>query len=164
MINISLASTMLQIALTVMRTYIESRWLKESTLSYLMTKMTANNNWIPFVHLIVKRDCMNNINFGDMAIVIPFISHVFGFQMITQYEFSDNTLSYLLNELTLWSSEMRGQVNPHANYRLIFSKHCLNEVSLNTFVHFVQNFPEDVFMLEIQLDWNEFYKTKDEKG
>jgi hypothetical protein len=74
-----------------------------------MTKMTANNNWIPFIHLIAKRDCTININYGDLSIVIPFVSHALGFQMMTLYEFSDNTLSYLLNELKLWSSEIRGQ-------------------------------------------------------
>ena len=134
--------------MTVIKTYIESCWLKESTLSYLMTKMTANNNWIPFVHLITKRDCKVNINYGDLSIVIPFMSHVFGFQMVTLFEFSDNTMMYLLNELKLWSSEIRDK-NKRQRYRLIFNKNCLNEVSLNTFVHFVQNFPEDVFILEV---------------
>ena len=94
--------------MTVILTYVESRWLQESTLSYLMTKMTANNNWIPFVHKITKRDCQLNINYGDLSVVIPFISHVFGHQTITHYEFSDKTLMYLLNELKLWSSEVRG--------------------------------------------------------
>jgi len=74
-----------------------------------MTKMTANNNWIPFIHLVAKRDVQININYGDLSIVIPFVSHALGFQMVTQYEFSDNTLSYLLNELKLWSSELTGQ-------------------------------------------------------
>lgn len=74
-----------------------------------MTKMTANNNWIPFIHKIAKRDCKININYGDLSIVVPFISHALGHQIVTQYEFSDNTLMYLLNELKLWSSEVRGQ-------------------------------------------------------
>ena len=78
-VNVSLSSTLFQVLLTVGLTYIESCWLKESTLSYLMTKMTANNNWIPFVHLITRRDCEVNINYGDLSIMIPFISHVFGF-------------------------------------------------------------------------------------
>jgi hypothetical protein len=64
------------------------------------------------------------------------------------FEFSDNTMSYLLNELNLWSSEIRDQSDKH-RYRLIFNKNCLNDVSLNTFLHFVQNFPEDVFTLEV---------------
>ena len=82
-INISLATTLLAIISTLTVTYIESRWLQESTLSYLMTKMTANNNWIPFIHLIAKRDCTININYGDLFIVIPFVSHALGFQMFT---------------------------------------------------------------------------------
>ena len=74
-----------------------------------MTKMTANNNWIPFIHLITKRDCKINIDYGDLSVVLPFISHVFGFRMLTLYEFSDNTLTYLLNELIIWNNEIRGQ-------------------------------------------------------
>lgn len=108
-VNISLFSTLLQVVLTVFMTFMESRWLQESTLSYLMTKMTANNNWIPFIHLIAKRDCKININYGDLSIVVPFLSHAVGHQIVTKFEFSDNTLSYLLNELKLWSSELRGQ-------------------------------------------------------
>lgn len=159
-INIALTSTLFQVFLTVMMTYIESRWLKETTLSYLMTKMTANNNWIPFVHLFAQRQCKININYGDLSIKLPFLSHVFGVQKLTQYEFSDSTLSYLLNELKLWSSEVRGQQD-RQRYHLIFTKDCLNQVSLNTFIHFVQNFPEDLFILDVQLDWHEFYHSKE---
>lgn len=162
-INISLGTTLLAVLSTLTVTYIESRWLQESTLSYMMTKMTANNNWIPFIHLIAKRDCTININYGDLSIVIPFVSHALGFQMFTQYEFSDNTLSYLLNELKLWSSEIRGQ-GQKVKYRLIFTKDCLNQVSLNTFVHFVQNFPTEVFHLEVQLDWRKFYERAEKEG
>jgi hypothetical protein len=79
---VALASTLLQVVVTIFKTYIESRWLKETTLSFLMTKMTANNNWIPFVHLITRRDCKININYGDLAIAIPFVSHVFGFKLV----------------------------------------------------------------------------------
>lgn len=125
-----------------------------------MTKMTANNNWIPFIHKIAKRDCKININYGDLSIVVPFISHALGHQIVTQYEFSDNTLMYLLNELKLWSSEVRGQKQKQ-RYRLIFTKDCLNQVSLNTFIHFVENFPQDVFILEIQLNWKDFYNQKE---
>lgn len=82
-INISLGTTLLAVLSTLTVTYIESRWLQESTLSYMMTKMTANNNWIPFIHLIAKRDCTININYGDLFIVIPFVSHALGFQMFT---------------------------------------------------------------------------------
>lgn len=79
-INISLATTLISVAITVAITNIQSKWLQQSTLSYLMTKMTANNNWIPFVHLIAKRDCKLNINFGDLSIKLPFASHAVGFQ------------------------------------------------------------------------------------
>lgn len=107
-VMIALILTFVQVIVTVLTTSIESRWLQESTLSYLMTKMTANNNWIPYIHLITRRKCDININFGDLAIKIPFISHVFGFHKKVLFEFSDNSLIYLLNELKIWSSEVRG--------------------------------------------------------
>ena len=39
----------------------------------------------------------------------------------------------------------------------------MNLVSLNTLVHFVHNFPEEVFTLDMDLDWNHFYNSKKEK-
>lgn len=78
-------------------------------MSYLMTKMTGNNNWIPFIHLIARRTCDININFGELIIKMPFISHALGVQKQILFEFSDNSLTYLLNELKIWSSEVRGQ-------------------------------------------------------
>jgi len=139
-VNISLASTLFQVAITVFMTNLESSWLQETTLSYLMTKMTANNNWIPFIHLIAKRDCQLNINYGDLSISVPLLTHVLGVQLVAPYEFTDKTLNYLLNEFKLWSSEL-GDKNQHERYHLIFTKDCLNDVSLNMFIHFVQNFP-----------------------
>ena len=117
-----------------------------------MTKMTANNNWIPFVHMIAKRDCKVNINFGDLTIKLPLVSHMVGFQQGTPFEFSDNTLNYLLNELKLWSSEI-GANQLDQRCRLTLTKECLNHVTLNTFIHFVENFPTEVFILDVKLDW-----------
>ena len=65
-VNISLVMTMVSIVVVVINSWIESRTLKESTLGYLMTKMTANNKWIPFMHLINRRDCTTNIHFGQL--------------------------------------------------------------------------------------------------
>jgi len=67
-VNLSLASTMLQVFMTVLMTWIESKWLKESLISYLMTKMSANNRWIPYIHKITRRDCPHNIDFGNLEI------------------------------------------------------------------------------------------------
>jgi hypothetical protein len=71
--------------------------------------MSANNNWIPFINLMTQRDCKRNINYSDIQIRIPFITQVLGVSLQTPYEFSDTTLTYLLNELKIWSSEVYGQ-------------------------------------------------------
>lgn len=162
-INISLVSTGLQVFLTVMMTWIESKWLKESALSYLMTKLTANNKWIPYVHKITKRDCDFNINFGELAIQIPFVSHAFGFYSKTHFEFSDVTLQYMLNELKLWSSELAGQPKKQ-KYTITMTQDCLNQVTSNFFIHFVHSFPEDVFILDIKLDWRSFHEKQERDG
>ena len=39
---ISLATTVLNVFIAVLMTYIESKWLKETTTTYLMTKMTMS--------------------------------------------------------------------------------------------------------------------------
>ena len=57
----------------------ESKSLKEDTLGYLMTKMTSNNGWIPYVHLINKKDFSLNINYSGIICNIPFISHSLGY-------------------------------------------------------------------------------------
>jgi hypothetical protein len=84
---------MISVLVTVIATWIESRSLKESTLVYLMTKMTANNRWIPYMHLMTKRDCDLNINFGELNYEIPFLTHAIGLQSKVLFEFSDNTLN-----------------------------------------------------------------------
>lgn len=44
------------------------------------------------------------------------------------------------------------------------TRDCLNQVTLNTLVHFVENFPSNVFILDIHLDWNQFYEHKEKEG
>ena len=44
---------------------------------------------------------------------------------------------------------------------MVFGKNCLGQVSLNTLIHFIHNFPEEVFILRIeQLNWDELYEQK----
>lgn len=105
-INLSLTFTIISIVLTVLTTYIESRSLKEQTLGYMMTKMTSNNRWIPYMHKIMRRDNDININYGWLSLELPFISHTFGYYQTIPFEFNDMTLSELLNELNLWKSKI----------------------------------------------------------
>ena len=73
-----------------------------------MTKMTANNNWIPYIHKITRHDSALNINFGNLLVPIPFVTHSFGYYGRVEFEFSESTLNYLLNELKMWSAELNG--------------------------------------------------------
>lgn len=47
-----------------------------------------------------------NINYGYILIRIPFYSKVTGWYMRLKYDFSDETLNYLLKELSMWSTEL----------------------------------------------------------
>lgn len=53
------------------------------------------------------------------------MSHTFGYYPRTLFEFSDSTLNYLLNELTLWSSELKDKSNIQ-NYKMTLTQDCLN--------------------------------------
>lgn len=127
-----------------------------------MTKMTANNDWIPFISLITKRNCDRNINYGDIVIKIPFVTHVLGHSLPMKYEFSDSTLTYLLNELLIWNSELKGERVKQERI-LTFSSNCLNEVTLNAFIHFVHHFPEKLFKPKFCVKWDNFYMEKKNK-
>lgn len=133
-------------------TWIESRWLKEPTLSYLMTKMTANNKWIPFMHKITKRQCDLNINFGDLALKLPFVTQAFGYYGKIPFEFSETTVSYLLNEMKMWSSELNNK-GKEQKHTLILSEDCIKAVPLNNIVSFVHSYPEDVFEIDYHFQW-----------
>ena len=65
------------------------------------------------------------------------------------FEFSDITLTQLLNELKMWSSELVDQVQLQ-QYLMVFGKNCLGQVSLNYLIHFIHNFPEEIFILTIE--------------
>jgi len=132
--------------------WLEATSLKESATGYLMSKLTANNKWIPFIHLVIKRDCKMNIHFGQVDLRFPILTKALGVYTQVNFEFTDWTLNYLLDELMLWSSELNG-LQMDEKYFLIITQDSLNRVSLNMIVHFVQNMPQDVFKLKLLLDW-----------
>ena len=106
MINVSLAITLISIVQVTLTSWMEARSLQESATGYLMSKMTANNRWIPFIHFMIKRDCPMNIHFGQIDVHIPLLTKAMGKYKKVEFEFMDWTLNYLLDELILWNSEM----------------------------------------------------------
>ena len=93
-----------------------------------------------------------NIHFGQVDLRFPILPKALGVYTQVNFEFTDWTLNYLLDELMLWSSELNG-LQMDEKYFLIITQDSLNRVSLNMIVHFVQNMPQDVFKLELLLDW-----------
>ena len=87
-----------------------------------------------------------------MDLKFPILTKTLGVYTQVNFEFTDWTLNYLLDELMLWSSELNG-LQMDEKYFLIITQDSLNRVSLNMIVHFVQNMPQDVFKLKLLLDW-----------
>ena len=60
-----------------------------------MTRVSANNNWIPFIHLLATNKVDNSSDYSNIFVKIPFVSEALGYYMRIDYQFSDSTLSYL---------------------------------------------------------------------
>jgi hypothetical protein len=101
-LTFSLFTAFLSLCNSFFDTAVNAKSLREAPLIFLMTKLTANNSWIPFIHYIASRECDFNINFSNLRINIPFLSNTLGIYKKNIFQFSDNTLKILLNELTLW--------------------------------------------------------------
>lgn len=54
--------------------------------------------------------------------------------------------------------------HPKKKYSLTFSLTCFRHVNLNTVVHFVHNFPQQLFNLRLHVDWYEFMDEKSRFG
>lgn len=99
-INFSLAVTVLNIVVLLLRNYLAAKVLKESLLGYLMTKITANSRWVPYIHDMMNREqakdqqdqqtnCAYNIHYGHIAIEVPFVSHAVGVYEKVDFQFTD---------------------------------------------------------------------------
>lgn len=98
-IVINFASSVLNILKVFLQTYLQAKHFEESTLTYMMSKMSSNCNWVPFIHKITQKGGYEkNINYSTL--VVPF-------------QFSDETLLKLLNELIMMrKSKHTEKANP----------------------------------------------------
>lgn len=69
----------------------------------MMNKMAVNSRWYPLKHQVVSRQINKHINFGEIWIEYPIVSHYFGFYRKAEFYFDDLTLEDLLNEFIIWS-------------------------------------------------------------
>ena len=67
-----------------------------------MNKMAANARWYPYKQLVTKRELNMSINFGDIQIEYPSVSHALGFYKKSKYEFDWISFEDLLNDLVMW--------------------------------------------------------------
>ena len=85
-------STLFNILKIVFGIYNNSRSLNESYLLYLMTRMTANNKWFPFIHEFQTQVMDRNISFSDVKIHNGFLTDVLGYVSWIEFQFTDTTL------------------------------------------------------------------------
>ena len=82
---------------------IQSKALREDSLSYMMSKMTANSKWIPFQKFFLNRDMRKCIDFDNIAVQYPAgLSKVTGFYQKVKFKFSDTTLKIFAYDLNAW--------------------------------------------------------------
>ena len=111
---VSLGSTVLKISMTLVESGLVARALQESFLLFFMTKLTANKNWMPFGHLIDNKTLASNIDYSNLLVPMPCLSHSMGYYMKVDYQFSNASLLQLLNKLKVWSqvkSELTAEEN-----------------------------------------------------
>ena len=77
--NISLASTLVSLLVTIADTYMDARYLEESLSLYFMNKMSANTAWYPYKQFIQSHSLDFSINFGDVQIEYPLLTHTVGY-------------------------------------------------------------------------------------
>lgn len=99
----SFASSILSLLMNLVESKFTAMYFNETLMQFLMNKMTANSRWYPLKHLFQSRNFASNMNFGDLAVEIPVISHTFGYYKESKFSFDDDSLEDLLNELVLWN-------------------------------------------------------------
>lgn len=149
MIDVSLFITALQIVKVLVESHMIASGLKEGMLLYFLSTMSARNSWYPFSHIFAQKKHQLNVNFGLNFIEIPLITHIFGYYQTVKFEFNDKTLNQLSDELSLWNNELespKNETNTEYKFRLVLTEESLREVSTNMIIHFIYNFPANVFL------------------
>ena len=85
-------STVFNIMKISFEIYNNSRSLNESYLLYLMTRMTANNKWFPFIHEFQTQVMDRNISFSDVKVHYGFLTDALGYVSWIEFQFTDTTL------------------------------------------------------------------------
>ena len=101
-LTISFFSGLLSAVSTLTMSKMNADALDEPFLMYFMTKLTANNMWVPFIHKIETRTLENCVDFTDISVKLPFITTACGVYLKVPFQFSNLTLMRLFNELDLW--------------------------------------------------------------
>jgi hypothetical protein len=84
-IKLAFVGTVSNIFKVVFTIFNEAKSINETPLLYLMTRMTANNKWFPFIHEFQTKEMDRNISFSDMMIHLPVLTDAMG--MVSWIEF-----------------------------------------------------------------------------
>lgn len=146
---VGIASTFANIVNTLVHTYMFSSALEESFITYMMTQLTASNNWVPFIQKFMVNKINNCIDYSEILVALPFFSNSLGFYLKLDYQFSDQTLNVLVNEMNnlVKRMDLKEKEDLAAQkFEFFWSNDCLKFVTLNNLVHFYINLPPDIFI------------------
>jgi len=91
-IKLTFIGTVSNIVKTVFSLRNDARSLNENALLYMMTRMTANNKWFPFIHEFQTHKIERNVFFTDIKVHLPYITDAFGKVSYIEFQFVDTTL------------------------------------------------------------------------
>ena len=81
-----------------------------------------------------------------------------------EFQFVDLTLEHLLDKLIHWNDKKGKLGKELKKKKLIFNEKCLEKVTLNMIIHFIANFPHELFDIELKFDLEELFEKKIEAG
>lgn len=126
--------------------------------------MTANNKWFPLAHKFDSHKLNENLSFSDFKIETS-LTRAFGHVYWIEFQFIDLTLDHLLDKLVHWNDKEKGKLKREPKKKkLIFNEKCLERVTLNMIIHFIANFPHELFDLELKFDLEALFEKKIEAG
>jgi hypothetical protein len=108
------------------------------------------------MYQIKQRKIEHSINFSLLEIPLPGITPKIGVFDVLKFQFSDTTLMYFSNELSLFVASRNNLDKEKDEIKHSFNVgKSLQRTSINTVLHFIQNFPNDEIDLKIDgINWN----------
>lgn len=131
---ISLFTTLLNVLMTSLLIFNESRMYEQPILEYVLSCVQARRGWFPFMQTIKDMSLQFNLDFFNTKCPIPLQTEALGIQKIPRYQFNDQTLLKLRTYLEPW----KHKEVPQRKISVYLNDESLMYVSFNAFLHFYE--------------------------